>query len=73
MDDKITNLIPLQPHIFFNNEFYKEQPCQCLYFGQSFSGCVGAVHLINGDYHTTALCIIISLVLDFLMVLWLVL
>lgn len=33
--------------------------------GNLFSGCVGAIHLITGDYQTTAVCIIISLVLDF--------
>ncbi len=30
-----------------------------------FSGSVGAIHLINGDYKTTAICIILSLILDF--------
>lgn len=33
--------------------------------GNLFSGSVGAIHLINGDYKTTAICIIISLILDF--------
>ena len=33
--------------------------------GNLFSGCVGAVHLLNGDYQTTAICILISAVLDF--------
>ena len=31
-----------------------------------FSGSIGVIHLINGDYKTTAICIIISLILDFL-------
>ena len=33
--------------------------------GNLFSGCVGAIHLLNGDYQTTAICILISAVLDF--------
>ncbi|GAB0157606.1 CDP-alcohol phosphatidyltransferase family protein [Chryseobacterium sp. Alg-005] len=33
--------------------------------GNLFSGCVGAVHLVLADYQTTAICIILSLVLDF--------
>ncbi|MEG0761818.1 MAG: CDP-alcohol phosphatidyltransferase family protein, partial [Chryseobacterium sp.] len=33
--------------------------------GNLFSGCIGAVHLLLGDYQTTAICIILSLVLDF--------
>jgi len=32
--------------------------------GNLFSGCVGAVHLLNGDYQTTAICILISAILD---------
>lgn len=34
--------------------------------GNLFSGCVGTVHLFSGDYHTTAICLILSLLLDFL-------
>ena len=34
--------------------------------GNLFSGSVGIISLLNGDYRITALCIIISLVLDFL-------
>lgn len=45
--------------------FIKNNLANAFTLGNLFSGCVGAVHLINGDYHTTALCIIISLVLDF--------
>ncbi|WP_042722496.1 phosphatidylcholine/phosphatidylserine synthase, partial [Flavobacterium sp. B17] len=30
-----------------------------------FSGCVGAIHIILGDYQTTAICLIFSLILDF--------
>lgn len=30
-----------------------------------FSGSVGVIHLLNGDYKTAGLCIIISLILDF--------
>lgn len=36
-----------------------------LTLGNLFSGCVGVVHLLSGDYQVTALCLIISLVLDF--------
>ncbi|WP_419870035.1 CDP-alcohol phosphatidyltransferase family protein [Chryseobacterium sp. CT-SW4] len=45
--------------------FIKNNLANILTLGNLFSGCVGAVHLILGDYHTTAICIIISLVLDF--------
>ncbi len=30
-----------------------------------FSGSIGSIHLLLGNYHITAICIIISLVLDF--------
>lgn len=33
--------------------------------GNLFSGCVGAVHLLQGDYEITAICILVSAVLDF--------
>lgn len=29
------------------------------------SGCIGIIHLLNGDYHIAAFCLITSLVLDF--------
>ena len=45
--------------------FFKNNLANILTLGNLFSGCVGIIHLINGDYQTTAFCIIISLVLDF--------
>ncbi|WP_292008339.1 CDP-alcohol phosphatidyltransferase family protein [Chryseobacterium sp.] len=45
--------------------FIKNNLANILTLGNLFSGCVGAVHLILGDYHITAICIVISLVLDF--------
>lgn len=45
--------------------FIKNNLANAFTLGNLFSGCIGAIHLINGDYKTTALCIIISLILDF--------
>lgn len=45
--------------------FIKNNLANVITLGNLFSGCVGAVHLILGDYQTTAICIILSLVLDF--------
>ncbi|MBK1897817.1 CDP-alcohol phosphatidyltransferase family protein [Chryseobacterium paridis] len=45
--------------------FIKNNLANALTLGNLFSGCVGAVHLVLGDYHTTAICLILSLVLDF--------
>lgn len=45
--------------------FIKNNLANLLTLGNLFSGCVGAVHLVLGDYQTTAVCIILSLVLDF--------
>lgn len=45
--------------------FIKNNLANAITMGNLFSGCVGAVHLILGDYQTTAICIILSLVLDF--------
>ncbi len=36
-----------------------------LTLGNLMSGSIGVIHLITGDYKTTAICIIISLILDF--------
>lgn len=33
--------------------------------GNLFSGSIGAIQLIRGDYQTTAICILVSLILDF--------
>ena len=45
--------------------FIKNNLANAFTLGNLFSGCVGIVHLISGDYQTTAICIIITLVLDF--------
>lgn len=45
--------------------FIKNNLANVITLGNLFSGCVGAIHLILGDYQTTAICLIISLVLDF--------
>lgn len=45
--------------------FLKNNLANAITLGNLFSGCVGAVHLLLGDYKITALCIIASLVLDF--------
>ncbi len=45
--------------------FIKNNFANALTLGNLFSGCVGAIHLLNGNYKIAALCIIISLVLDF--------
>lgn len=46
--------------------FIKNNLANAFTLANLFSGSVGVIHLINGDYQTTALCIILSLVLDFL-------
>lgn len=51
--------------IFANMNFIKNNLANAFTLGNLFSGCVGIVHLIGGDYQTTAICIVISLVLDF--------
>ncbi|SHK39616.1 CDP-alcohol phosphatidyltransferase family protein [Epilithonimonas mollis] len=45
--------------------FIKNNLANALTLGNLFSGCVGVVHLLSGDYQTTAICIIMSLILDF--------
>lgn len=45
--------------------FFRNNLANMLTLGNLFSGSVGVIHLINGDYKTTAACIIISLILDF--------
>ncbi|MCY0979065.1 CDP-alcohol phosphatidyltransferase family protein [Chryseobacterium wangxinyae] len=45
--------------------FIKNNLANAITLGNLFSGCVGAIHLILGDYQTTAICIILSLILDF--------
>lgn len=45
--------------------FIRNNVANAFTLGNLFSGCIGAVHLLNGDYRTTALCIAVSLILDF--------
>ncbi|QOW08930.1 CDP-alcohol phosphatidyltransferase [Kaistella flava (ex Peng et al. 2021)] len=45
--------------------FIKNNLANAFTLGNLFSGSVGVIHLINGDYQTTAICIILSLILDF--------
>lgn len=46
-------------------DFIKNNLANAFTLGNLFSGCIGAIHLITGDYKVTGICIIISLVLDF--------
>lgn len=45
--------------------FIRNNFANALTLGNLFFGSVGAIQLVLGDYKTTALCIICSLVLDF--------
>lgn len=45
--------------------FIKNNLANAITLGNLFSGCVGAIHLLLGDYQTTAICLIFSLILDF--------
>lgn len=45
--------------------FIKNNLANAITLGNLFSGCVGAIHLILGDYQTTSICLILSLILDF--------
>ena len=56
--------LPTIPY-FCDMNFIKNNLANAFTLGNLFSGCVGIVHLISGDYQTTAICIIISLILDF--------
>ncbi len=46
--------------------FIKNNLANAFTLANLFSGSVGVIHLLKGDYQTTAICIILSLVLDFL-------
>src|SRR6218665_105241 len=50
---------------FCDMNFIKNNLANAFTLGNLFSGCIGIVHLFLGDYQTTAICIIISLILDF--------
>jgi len=45
--------------------FIKNNLANAITLGNLFSGCVGAIHLILGNYEITAVCLIFSLILDF--------
>lgn len=45
--------------------FIKNNLANAFTLGNLLSGCIGVIHLLSGNYQITALCIIISLVLDF--------
>lgn len=46
--------------------FIKNNLANAFTLGNLFSGSIGVINLINGNYKIAALCIIISLILDFL-------
>ena len=45
--------------------FLRNNLANAFTLGNLFSGSIGAIHLIDGNYTVTAVCIIISLILDF--------
>lgn len=45
--------------------FIKNNLANALTLANLFAGCVGAIHLILGDYQTTAICLILSSIFDF--------
>ena len=45
--------------------FIKNNLANAFTLANLFSGSVGVIHLINGDYQTAAICLILSLILDF--------
>ncbi len=45
--------------------FIKNNLANAITLGNLLSGCIGAIHLISGDYQTTAICMVLSLILDF--------
>lgn len=45
--------------------FLKNNIANIFTLGNLFSGTIGVIHLINNDYQTTAICLIISMVFDF--------
>lgn len=46
-------------------DFIKNNLANALTLANLFAGCAGAIHLISGDYQTTAICLILSSVFDF--------
>lgn len=45
--------------------FVRNNLANAFTLGNLFSGCIGSIFLLQGHYEITALCIIISLILDF--------
>lgn len=45
--------------------FIKNNLANLLTLANLMAGCVGAIHLILGDYQTTAICLILSSIFDF--------
>ena len=45
--------------------FIKNNLANAFTLGNLFSGSIGVINLVDGNYKVAALCIIISLVLDF--------
>lgn len=45
--------------------FIKNNLANALTLANLLAGCIGAIHLILGDYQTTAICLILSLIFDF--------
>lgn len=45
--------------------FVKNNLANAFTLANLFSGSIGVIHLITGDYQVTAICIILSLILDF--------
>lgn len=45
--------------------FIRNNTANALTLANLFSGCVGAVHLIDGAYQVTAVCLVLSLIFDF--------
>ena len=50
---------------FADMNFLRNNLANAFTLGNLFAGCIGAVHLMSGDYTITAICITISLLLDF--------
>ncbi|MET3035549.1 CDP-alcohol phosphatidyltransferase family protein [Chryseobacterium sp. NRRL B-14859] len=46
-------------------DFIKNNLANALTLANLFAGSVGAIHLILGDYQTTAICLILSAIFDF--------
>ena len=46
-------------------KFFKNNLANLFTLGNLFSGSIGVIHLVRGDYQTTAICILVSLILDF--------